>query len=243
MRYNRKSIGAVSGWLAENRAGCHNEQCLRYKVLRHITQAKWPLASSLYGFKLKGDFSKPQFSKCRPYHLYATLLYLQKIIPYSVHFEIEWLYDRSVVAWLPKEKLWVLFDIKKPLDYWCETSNNRAVKKHMLALAHNTLKSVAIVFVHTIKSHHMQVNSLRNRMKDRFCTILWKQTRKIIGLCDIRLNIYIFLMNQLIRQFYSLIYIFLHVFIYFLNKGTIISTKGPLLSVKFKIYELKQIHK
>ncbi len=166
MRYNRKSLGAVSGWLAESRAGCHNEQWLRYKVLRHITQAKWPLASSLYGFKLKGDFSKPQFSKCRPYHLYATLLYLQKIIPYSVHFEIEWLYDCSVVAWLPKEKLWVLFDVKKTLDYWCETSNNRAVKKHMLALAHNTLKSVAIVFVHTIKSHHMQVNSLRNRMKD-----------------------------------------------------------------------------
>lgn len=38
MRYNRKSIGAVSGWLAESRAGCRNEQCHRYKVLRHITQ-------------------------------------------------------------------------------------------------------------------------------------------------------------------------------------------------------------
>lgn len=44
MRYNRKSIGAVSGWLAESRAGCRNEQCLRYKVLRGITQGRMAIS-------------------------------------------------------------------------------------------------------------------------------------------------------------------------------------------------------
>lgn len=48
----------------------------------------------------------------------------------------------------------------------------------MLALAHNTSNSVAIISVHTIKSHHMQVNNLKSRMKDQILHSTLKQRTK-----------------------------------------------------------------
>ncbi len=136
MRYNRKSIGAVSGWLAEIRAGCRNEQCLRYKVLRDITQGR--MAISILSIWLQAKRScqqSPSFPNVDP------IIYMQHCCicrkSSTLQFILRNNYYMIVLLLLgyQKNKLWVLFDVKKPLDHWCETSNCRAVKNTYVDLS------------------------------------------------------------------------------------------------------------
>lgn len=143
---------------------------LDMKACETLYRAEWPLT---FGFKLK---KKKKSVKCRSCHLHALLLFLRLLylISSSVHFEKAWLYDCSAVAWLPKEKFYLTS--KKPADHWCETTSGGAVRKHMLAWAHDTSKRyMNILFCFFGAQWNLvmcELTSRETKWKITFCAIL-----------------------------------------------------------------------